>query len=112
MSHHGVIHAPSCRSSLRLKGPLNRARPQRWGRSINNSALQLVSFRYERTSADLRRQQAGRPRGEVFGGDVAVAMIDGLVHHPEVITLKDKETATASQTATSAAPPAASTTED
>ena len=69
-----------------------------------NLFFQLVSSRYERASLIVTSNKPFGRWGEVFGDDVvAAAMIDRLVHHAEVIALK--ETATASKTATSAASP-------
>ena len=55
-----------------------------------NLFFQLVSARYERASLIVTSNKAFGRWGEVFGGDdvVAAAMIDRLVHHAEVITLK------------------------
>jgi DNA replication protein DnaC len=55
-----------------------------------NLFFQLVSARYERSSLIVTSNKAFGRWGEVFGGDdvVAAAMIDRLVHHAEVITLK------------------------
>ena len=54
-----------------------------------NLFFQLVSARYERASLILTSNKAFGRWGEVFGDDVvAAAMIDRLVHHAEVITLK------------------------
>ncbi len=69
-----------------------------------NLFFQLVSSRYERASLIVTSNKPFGRWGEVFGDDVvAAAMIDRLVHHAEVIALK--ETATASKTETSAASP-------
>ena len=55
-------------------------------------------------SFDFAKDCWGEVFGDVFGDDVvAAAMIDRLVHHAEVITLK--ETATEAKSATSAAHP-------
>lgn len=54
-----------------------------------NLFFQLVSSRYERASLIVTSNKAFGRWGEVFGDDVvAAAMIDRLVHHAEVITLK------------------------
>lgn len=55
----------------------------------SNLFFQLVSSRYERASVIVTSNKPFARWGEVFG-DVAVAsaMIDRLVHHAEVITLK------------------------
>jgi len=54
-----------------------------------NLFFQLVSARYERASLIVTSNKAFGRWGEVFGDDVvAAAMIDRLVHHAEVITLK------------------------
>jgi DNA replication protein DnaC len=54
-----------------------------------NLFFQLVSARYERASLIVTSNKAFSRWGEVFGDDtVAAAMIDRLVHHAEVISLK------------------------
>jgi DNA replication protein DnaC len=54
-----------------------------------NLFFQLVSNRYERASLIVTSNQPFGRWGEVFGDDVvAAAMIDRLVHHAEVISLK------------------------
>ena len=54
-----------------------------------NLFFQLVSARYERASLIVTSNKPFGRWGEVFGDDVvAVAMIDRLVHHAEVIALK------------------------
>jgi DNA replication protein DnaC len=54
-----------------------------------NLFFQLVSARYERASMIVTSNKAFGRWGEVFGDDiVAAAMIDRLVHHAEVISLK------------------------
>ena len=53
-----------------------------------NLFFQLVSSRYERASLIVTSNKAFGRWGEVFGDDVVAAMIDRLVHHAEVITLK------------------------
>jgi DNA replication protein DnaC len=54
-----------------------------------NLFFQLVSSRYERASLIVTSNQPFGRWGEVFGDDVvAAAMIDRLVHHAEVISLK------------------------
>ncbi|CCK58004.1 IS21-like element helper ATPase IstB [Mycobacterium canetti] len=76
-----------------------------------NLFFQLVSARYERASLIVTSNKAFGRWGEVFGDDVvAAAMIDRLVHHAEVITLrgdsyrlKDRDLGR---------PPAATTTEE
>jgi hypothetical protein len=51
--------------------------------------LPLVSSRYERASLIVTSNKVFGRWGEVFGDDVvAAAMIDRLVHHAEVISLK------------------------
>jgi DNA replication protein DnaC len=55
-----------------------------------NLFFQLVSNRYERASLIVTSNKPFGRWGEVFGDDiVAAAMIDRLVHHAEVIALKD-----------------------
>jgi DNA replication protein DnaC len=54
-----------------------------------NLFFQLVSARYERASLIVTSDKPFGRWGEVFGDDVvAAAMIDRLVHHAEVISLK------------------------
>ena len=54
-----------------------------------NLFFQLVSSRYEHTSLILTSNLPFARWGEVFGDQVvAAAMIDRIVHHAEVITLK------------------------
>jgi DNA replication protein DnaC len=54
-----------------------------------NLFFQLVSGRYERASMIVTSNKPFGRWGEVFGDDiVAAAMIDRLVHHAEVISLK------------------------
>ncbi|WP_137148959.1 IS21-like element helper ATPase IstB [Mycolicibacterium sp. CR10] len=54
-----------------------------------NLFFQLVSSRYERASLIVTSNKPFGRWGEVFGDDVvAAAMIDRLVHHSEVISLK------------------------
>jgi hypothetical protein len=60
----------------------------------------LVSRRYERASLIVTSNKPFSAWGEIFGDEItAAAMIDRLVHHAEILTLK--ATATASKTATS-----------
>ena len=55
-----------------------------------NLFFQLVSSRYERASLIVTSNKPFGRWGEVFGDEVvAAAMIDRLVHHAEVISLKD-----------------------
>jgi DNA replication protein DnaC len=54
-----------------------------------NLFFQLVSSRYERASLIVTSNKPFGRWGEVFGDDiVAAAMIDRLVHHAEVVSLK------------------------
>lgn len=54
-----------------------------------NLFFQLISSRYERASVIMSSNKAFSRWGEVFGDPiVAAAMIDRLVHHAEVISLK------------------------
>jgi DNA replication protein DnaC len=54
-----------------------------------NLFFQLVSARYERASVVVTSNKPFGRWGEVFGDPVvAAAMIDRLVHHPEVVNLK------------------------
>jgi DNA replication protein DnaC len=53
-----------------------------------NLFFQLVSARYERASLIVTSNKPFGRWGEVFGDDIAAAMIDRLVHHAEVVALK------------------------
>jgi DNA replication protein DnaC len=54
-----------------------------------NLFFQLVSSRYERASVIVTSNKPFARWGEVFGDPtVAAAMIDRLVHHAEVVSLK------------------------
>lgn len=54
-----------------------------------NLFFQLISARYERASVIVTSNKPFRRWGEVFGDDtVAAAMIDHLVHHAEIISIK------------------------
>jgi len=54
-----------------------------------NLFFQLVSSRYERASMIATSNKMFGRWGEVFGDEiVAAAMIDRLVHHAEIISLK------------------------
>ena len=54
-----------------------------------NLFFQLISARYERASVIVTSNKPFGRWGETFGDDtVAAAMIDRLVHHAEVISLK------------------------
>ncbi len=54
-----------------------------------NLFFQLVSSRYERASVIVTSNKPFGRWGEVFGDDtVAAAMIDRLVHHAEVVSLR------------------------
>ena len=61
-----------------------------FGRPAANLFFQVVSGRYAQGSMILTSNRAFSGWGEVFGGDVVVAaaMIDRLVHHAEIISLK------------------------
>jgi DNA replication protein DnaC len=61
-----------------------------FGRPAANLFFQVVNGRYERGSTVLSSNRAFSGWGEIFGGDVVVAaaMIDRLVHHAEIISLK------------------------
>ncbi len=54
-----------------------------------NLFFQLVASRYERTSVIVTSNKPFGRWGEVFGdATIAAAMIDRLVHHAEVVSLK------------------------
>jgi len=61
-----------------------------FARVAANLFFQVINGRYERGSMILTSNRAFSGWGEVFGGDVVVAaaMIDRLVHHAEIISLK------------------------
>jgi DNA replication protein DnaC len=54
-----------------------------------NLMFSLVSARYERASLIVTSNKPFSAWGEIFGDEVtAVAMIDRLVHHAEILSLK------------------------
>ncbi len=54
-----------------------------------NLMFMLVSSRYERASLIVTSNKPFSAWGEIFGDEaVAVAMIDRLVHHAEILSLK------------------------
>jgi DNA replication protein DnaC len=54
-----------------------------------NLMFMLVSRRYERASPIITSNKPFSAWGEIFGDDaVAVAMVDRLVHHAEILSLK------------------------
>ena len=54
-----------------------------------NLMFMLVSRRYERASMIVTSNKPFSAWGEIFGDEVtAVAMIDRLVHHAEILSLK------------------------
>jgi len=58
----------------------------------------LVSSRYERASLIVTSNKPFSAWGEVFGNDVvAAAMVDRLVHHAEVLSLKGRQLSAARQ---------------
>jgi DNA replication protein DnaC len=61
-----------------------------FGRPAANLFFQVVNGRYEKSSTIISSNRAFSGWGEIFGGDavVAAAMIDRLVHHAEIISLK------------------------
>jgi DNA replication protein DnaC len=61
-----------------------------FGRPAANLFFQVVNGRYEKGSMILSSNRAFSSWGHIFGGDVVVAaaMIDRLVHHAEIISLK------------------------
>ena len=61
-----------------------------FGRPAANLFFQVVNGRYEAGSTIISSNRAFSGWGEIFGGDVVVAaaMIDRLVHHAEIISLK------------------------
>jgi DNA replication protein DnaC len=72
---------------LRVVGPRIHARgPMGAGCGLMFS---LVSARYERASRTVTSNKAFAAWGEIFGDEVtATAMVDRLVHHAEVLSLK------------------------
>ncbi|MCV7185732.1 ATP-binding protein [Mycolicibacterium murale] len=110
--HRGTLQAELVRlarypTAGRRRGRLNPLRAQSGQPVLPAGALPL-----ERASLIVTSKKPFGRWGEVFGdGVVAAAMIDRLVHHAEVISLK--ETATASKTETSArSPPSRPTTNE
>jgi DNA replication protein DnaC len=61
-----------------------------FGREAANLFFQVVNLRYERGSVIVTSNRAFSAWGDIFGGDivVAAALIDRLVHHAEIISLK------------------------
>ena len=61
-----------------------------FGREAANLFFQVVNLRYEHGSLIVTSNRAFSAWGEIFGGDtvVAAALIDRLVHHAEIISLK------------------------
>jgi DNA replication protein DnaC len=61
-----------------------------FAREAANLFFQVVNARYGNGSVILTSNRAFSSWGEVFGGDVVVAaaMIDRLVHHAEIVSLK------------------------
>ena len=61
-----------------------------FGHEAANLFFQVVNLRYERGSVIVTSNRAFSAWGETFGGDtvVAAALIDRLVHHAEIISLK------------------------
>ena len=58
-------------------------------RQAANLMFALVSRRYERASMIVTSNRGFEAWGEIFGDDmVAAAMIDRLIHHAEMLTLK------------------------
>jgi DNA replication protein DnaC len=54
----------------------------------------FVSCRYERASLIVTSNKPFSPWGEIFGDDMAAtAMVDRLIHHAEIISLKGDNTA-------------------
>jgi DNA replication protein DnaC len=67
-----------------MRWATSRSRPNR-----RTCSSHLVSARYERASLIVTSNKPFGRWGEVFGDDVvAAAMIDRLIHHAEVISLK------------------------
>jgi hypothetical protein len=59
-------------------------------RQAANLCFQLVSARYERASLIVTSNKPFGRWGKTFGDDiVAAAMMDRLVHHADVVALKD-----------------------
>jgi DNA replication protein DnaC len=55
-----------------------------------NLMFSLVSNRYERASMIVTSNKPFSKWGEIFGDDMAAtAMIDRLIHHSEILSLKD-----------------------
>ncbi|WP_372448984.1 ATP-binding protein [Qaidamihabitans albus] len=118
--------SPPGRASPR-RPPANRARQarpdptahRRRGRlhpfeaEAANLFFQLVSSRYERASLIVTSNKPFGRWGEVFGDDVvATAMIDRLVHHAEVVSLKGDSTGSRTETSAASQRPARPTTNE
>jgi DNA replication protein DnaC len=64
-----------------------------------NLMFSLVSARYERASMIVTSNKPFSAWGEIFGDEMtAVAMIDRLVHHAEILSLKGTPTGSATRT--------------
>jgi DNA replication protein DnaC len=86
---HRVHFATATEWVTRLAEAHHAGRLQDELRRLANLFFQLVSSRYERASLIVTSNKPFGRWGEVFGDEVvAAAMIDRLVHHAEVISLK------------------------
>ncbi len=60
-----------------------------FGPQAANLMFHLVSSRYERASLIMTSNKPFSAWGEIFGDDVvATAMVDRLIHHAEILSLK------------------------
>ena len=75
--------------SIQGAGPARRFRYIPFDPEAANLMFSLVSARYERASLIVTSNKPFSAWGEIFGDEVtAVAMIDRLVHHAEILSLK------------------------
>ena len=73
-----------------------------------NLMFSLVSSRYERASMIVTSNKPFSAWGEIFSDDMAAtAIIDRLIHHAEILSLKGTATACAARTSTPASAPKA-----
>jgi hypothetical protein len=103
--------SPSCWRTRRSRAA-STSRPRRrtcseWSRrrrppfdpEAANLMFSLVSARYERASLIVTSNKAFSSWGEIFGDEVtAAAMIDRLVHHAEILALRETASACATRT--------------
>lgn len=86
--------ATSCDRSMSSSSVSRCSSSTKWATSPSTPrpgrCFALVSSRYERRSLIVSSNKSFSAWGEIFGDPVAVAaMVDRLVHHAEVIVLRD-----------------------